>query len=127
MLMVMEKVTFQETLVGQLAHCLAHVCCWQSQNMKATKEEKKRVKRGREGQVKQGWEGQLKEELESVMTSFVKEMQKADASIVVELEEKRMKYEEMCLQEERDYKEEEEKGKTAFEDRRRKEEHAFQL
>ena len=59
--------------------------------------------------------------------SSLKEIKEADSSLLIELEQKRMKYEDSRLREEREYEERRRREEREFEDKRRREERAFQL
>ena len=56
----------------------------------------------------------------------IKEVKEADSSLLIELEEKRMTYEDQRLKEEREYEERRRMQEMEYEDRRR-EERVFQL
>jgi hypothetical protein len=72
-----------------------------------------------------GVDGRMKDMMETVMSGLEK-MKEADALLLVALEEKRMKYEDSRLREERAYEERRIREDREFEDRRR-EKRQFQL
>lgn len=87
----------------------------------------KGLKRDQEGQIKsRRREAQMKDMFETAMVG-IREMKNADTLLVIELEEKRMKYEDSRLREEREYEERRRREEREFENTRRKEERAFQL
>jgi hypothetical protein len=77
------------------------------------------VKRRREEDKSKGREGRMKEMMESLMVTM-KETRETDSSLLVEMEEKRMKYEDQRLRE-REY-EERRLQEREYEEKRRREE-----
>lgn len=66
-------------------------------------------------------------DMTDTLIKTIKEVKEADSSLLIELEEKRMKYEDRRLKEEREYEERRRMQEMEYEDRRRREERAFQL
>ena len=66
-------------------------------------EDTRKKGKGKGGSVKRTPEERMKDAIESVFISVMIEMQKSDEALLTELEEKRMKFEENRLKEERDY------------------------
>eukprot|EP00118_Oscarella_pearsei_P005884 m.27022 g.27022 ORF g.27022 m.27022 type:complete len:249 (+) comp29659_c0_seq1:52-798(+) len=96
-------------------------------NSPAVSSKKKAVKRRHEQEgTNRGRKDKMKDVMESMLKGL-KEMKDADASLLLELEDKRMRYEDQRLKDEREYEEKRRMQEMEFEDRRRREERAFQL
>ena len=68
----------------------------------------------------------MKDMMETMMKGL-SEMKEADTALLVELENKRMKYEDSQQRQEREYEERRKRQEREYEDKRRKEEREFQL
>ena len=84
------------------------------------------LKRRYEDCKAKGRDSKMKDMTDTLMKT-IKEVNDADSSLLIELEEKRIRYEDQRLKEEREYEEQRRMQEMEYEDRRRREERAFQL
>ena len=98
----------------------------QSFHVQNTTTKKKGLKRRYEDCKVKRRDAKMKD-MTDTMIKTIKEVKEADSSLLIELEEKRMKYEDQRLNEEREYEERRRMQEMEYEDRRRRKERAFQL
>ena len=94
--------------------------------MQNTTTKKEGLKRRYEDCKAKGRDAKMKDTTDTMMKT-IKEVKEADSSLLIELEEKRMKSEDQRLNEEREYEKRRRMQEMEYEDRRRREEREFQL